>query len=100
MLFSHPAFLPLAVSRGLPLCWKSLVGSLGFKDPAVAIQRKEQNASGLVSVPSLSSSPSEPIFCSVMSSSSFCLCSTYQKMLEPDDFSAEDLISLERSGSL
>lgn len=54
MLFSHLALPPLAVSRGSLLCWKSLVGLVGFKDPAVTIQRKMQTPSGLIAVPPLS----------------------------------------------
>lgn len=45
-------------------------------------------------------SPPKPDFCSGMSSFLFCLRSTYKKRLEPDDFSAEDIVSMERSGSL
>ena len=111
MLFSPPrTLLPLAASRrhrtalasARLLCWKSLVCLVGFSDPAAAVQRKEQNPSGLAAVPLLSclSQPVRARFLLRYELFSILFTLHLPKRLEPDDFSAEDIISLERSGSL
>lgn len=100
---------PSAMSRGLCaglasarlLCWKNLFCLVDSMIPQRLSEEKSKIP--VVWLPSLCSpachSPSELDFCSDMSSFSFCLRFTYQKRLEPGDFSAEDKISLERSRS-
>lgn len=90
------ALLPLAASRGhraarpaLARCvGRALFAWWGSRIPQWPLEEKSKIP--VVWLPSLPSpacrSPSEPDFCSGMSSFPFCLCSTYQKRLEPDDF--------------